>query len=101
MVSRFRCVLRNGNFLALGMNMAFITESELREKWKGGTTHFEFPAGTHFSPSALDFIRQWRLDVMVGGEKIAPPGTRVHHYSEDLPSGSFGRATDDGNRARR
>ncbi len=75
--------------------MAFITEAELREKWKGGSTRFEFPAGTRFSPSALDFIKQWQLDVTVGGEKIAPPGTRLHHYSEGLSPKSFGRATEE------
>ncbi len=75
--------------------MTFVTEAELREKWKGGTTRFDFPAGTRFSPSALDFIRQWQLDVTVGGEKIAPSGTRVHHYSEDLGPKSFGRATEE------
>jgi ethanolamine utilization cobalamin adenosyltransferase len=75
--------------------MAFITESELREKWKGGgTTRFEFPAGTRFSPSALDFIKQWELDVTVAGDRISPPGPRIHHYQEDLPPQSLGRATD-------
>ncbi len=75
--------------------MAFITEAELREKWKGGTTQFDFPAGTRFSPSALDFIKQWQLDVTVGDEKIAPASTRQHHYSEDLAPKSFGRATEE------
>ena len=74
--------------------MAFITEAELREQWKGGKTRFEFPAGTRFSPSALDFIREWKLDVTAGGDKIAPLGTHVHHYSEDLAPNSLGRATD-------
>ncbi len=73
--------------------MAFITEEELREKWKEGATRFDFPAGTRFSPSAFDFIKQWNLDVTVGGEKVAPFGPRQHHYSEDLPPKSFGRAT--------
>ena len=80
--------------------MALITEAELREKWKAGTNRFEFPAGTRFSPSALDFIKQWSLDVTVGGEKIANTGARIHHYSEGLPPNSFGRATDEGNRSR-
>jgi hypothetical protein len=75
--------------------MATITEAELREKWKGGTTRFEFPAGTRFSPAAVDFIRQWQLDVYVDGHRLVVDGTRVHHYSQDLPPGSFGRATDD------
>lgn len=81
--------------------MAFITEAELREKWKGGvTTRFDFPGGTRFSPSALDFIRQWQLEVIVGGEKLAPPGTRIHHYQEDLTPKSMGRATHDGGQMR-
>ncbi len=73
--------------------MAFITEAELREKWKSGTTKFDFPAGTRFSPSALDFIKEWQLQVTVGGERVMPPGARLHHYSEDLPRNSMGRAT--------
>lgn len=77
--------------------MGFITEAELREKWKGGeTSRFEFPAGTRFSPSALDFIKQWQLDVTVGGEKVAPVGTRIHHYQEGLTPKSMGRATFEG-----
>ncbi len=80
--------------------MAFVTEAELREKWKGGTTRFEFPAGTRFSPSALDFIKQWQLEVTVAGEKVLPFGPRVHHYSEDLPPKSMGRATEDLKRSR-
>ncbi len=75
--------------------MAFITESELREKWKSGDTRFDFPAGTRFSPSALDFIKQWQLAVTVGGESLSTPGPRQHHYSEGLESKSFGRATQD------
>jgi hypothetical protein len=81
--------------------MAFITEAELREKWKsGGTTRFEFPGDTRFSPSALDFIKQWQLDVTVGGSPVSPPGPRIHHYQEDLPPQSLGRATDSGSGAR-
>ncbi len=64
--------------------MAFITEAELREQWHGGAvTRFEFPAGTRFSPSALDFINQWKLQVTVGGESISSMTPRVAHYSED------------------
>ncbi len=75
--------------------MAFITEAELREQWKsGGTTKFDFPAGTRFSPSALDFIKQWQLQVTVGGEPIVSVGPRQHHHAEDLPPQSLGRATE-------
>lgn len=63
--------------------MAVITESELREQWRtSAATRFEFPAGTRFSPSALDFINQWKLQVYVGGELIAPSVPRISHYSE-------------------
>ena len=63
--------------------MAFITEQELREQWQESlVTRFEFPAGTRFSPSALDFINQWRLDIFVGGERVLPEWSRVAHYSE-------------------
>ncbi len=80
--------------------MAFITEAELREKWKNGDTRFDFPAGTRFSPSALDFIKQWQLEVTVAGETVAPSGPTQHHYSEGLPPNSFGRASFDGKRKR-
>ncbi len=63
--------------------MAFITEAELREQWQEGrVARFEFPAGTRFSPSAHDFINQWRLAVYVGGEPIDASAPRVAHYSE-------------------
>ncbi len=64
--------------------MTFITEAELREQWQeGAVTRFEFPAGTRFSPSALDFINQWKLQVHVGGEQVTTPSPRVSHYSEE------------------
>lgn len=64
--------------------MTFITEAELREQWQeGAVTRFEFPAGTRFSPSALDFINQWKLEVYVGGEQVTSPSPRVAHYSEE------------------
>ena len=63
--------------------MAFITEQELREQWEEGRVmRFEFPAGTRFSPAALDFIKQWRIDVFVDGERVLLEGPRVAHYSE-------------------
>ncbi len=74
--------------------MAFITEAELREKWKGGAAQFDFPTGTRFSPAALDFIKTWRLEVRVGGERVATFGAHVHHYSQDLSPNSLGRATE-------
>ena len=74
--------------------MAFITEAELREKWKSGTTQFDFPQETRFSPSALDFIKTWQLNVRVGGERIVTDGAQQHHYSEGLSPNSLARATD-------
>lgn len=63
--------------------MTFITESELREQWRASSsTRFEFPAGTRFSPSALDFINQWKLSVYVGGELLTIDATRIAHYAE-------------------
>ncbi|MBI5304514.1 MAG: hypothetical protein HY868_20440 [Chloroflexi bacterium] len=63
--------------------MAFITEQELREQWQEGkVTRFEFPAGTRFSPSAHDFINQWKLQVYAGGELVTQDTPRVSHYSE-------------------
>ena len=64
--------------------MAFITESELREQWRtSGATRFEFPADTRFSPAALDFINQWKLQVYIGGELLTTDATRIAHYAED------------------
>lgn len=74
--------------------MAFITEAELREKWKSGTTNFDFPQDTRFSPSALDFIKTWQLSVRVGSERITTDGAQQHHYSEGLSANSLARATD-------
>ena len=74
-------------------DMTFITEAELRETWKGGATQFDFPAGTRFSPSALDFIKTWQLDVRVGGERVNTSGAQLHHYSEGLSPNSLARAT--------
>ena len=71
----------------------FITEAELRERWKAGTTRFEFPVRTRFSPSALDFIKDCDLEVYVDGERITPAGARLHHYSEGVAPTSFARAT--------
>jgi len=63
--------------------MAFITESELREQWRvSHATRFEFAAGTRFSPSALDFINQWQLQIFVGGELLTTDATRIAHYAE-------------------
>ena len=63
--------------------MAIITETELRERWQGGkVTRFEFPAGTRFTPSAMDFINQWKLQVFIGGELVSSGSPRVAHYSE-------------------
>lgn len=63
--------------------MAFITEAELREQQRtSNATQFEFPAGTRFTPAALDFINQWKLQVYVGGELVATAATRISHYSE-------------------
>jgi ethanolamine utilization cobalamin adenosyltransferase len=74
--------------------MAFITEAELREKWKSGAAQFDFPKDTRFSPAALDFIKTWQLDVRVGGERLTVFGAHLHHYSEDLAPNSLGRATE-------
>lgn len=74
--------------------MEFITEAELRQQWQGGrVTRFEFPAGTRFSPSALDFAKQWQLTLLVGGEPLEHVGPCLHHYSEDLPPESLARAS--------
>lgn len=73
--------------------MAFITEAELRETWQRGATQFDFPADTRFSPAAWDFIKTWRLDVRVGGERVETFGAQWHHYSQDLAPNSLARAT--------
>jgi ethanolamine utilization cobalamin adenosyltransferase len=74
--------------------MAFITEAELRETWRGGAAQFDFPADTRFSSAALDFIQTWQLDVRVGGERVETFGAQLHHYSQDLTPNSLARATE-------
>jgi len=44
--------------------MSVITESELRELWQNGRGQLPpFPPGTHFSASALDFLKTNRVEV--------------------------------------
>lgn len=79
--------------------MPIVTESQLRslirQPQQGMTVHF--PKGTHFSPSATDFIKQWQLDVVYdeNGEIAAAeevkkpawdkPGTFPVVLTGDLP----------------
>jgi len=45
--------------------MAIVTEAELRDKIrqpKVGVV-LSFPPGTRFSPSAQDFIKQWKIEI--------------------------------------
>jgi len=45
--------------------MRIVTEAEIRSKVRrpeAGIT-LCFPAGTRFTPSAMDFIKQWRVEI--------------------------------------
>jgi ethanolamine utilization cobalamin adenosyltransferase len=60
--------------------MRFVTEAEIRSKIRTPETGIVlcFPAGTRFSPSAADFIKQWRMEIRFeesvgGGEQRTPP----------------------------
>ena len=45
--------------------MRIVTESELRDKIRRPESGIvlTFPPGTRFSPSAQDFIKQWKVEV--------------------------------------
>lgn len=45
--------------------MRIVTEAEIRSKIRRPETGIVlcFPAGTRFSPSATDFIKQWRMEI--------------------------------------
>jgi len=53
---------------------AIVTEEELRGKIRQPRAGIvlTFPPGTQFSPSAKDFIKQWRVEIRFG-ETLAPP----------------------------
>lgn len=79
-----------------------ITEAELRQFWQNGRGQIpEFPAGTRFTPSALDFLKAvgaaQALDappravpalstsLPIGTRELkAPPGQRLIYTSRDL-----------------
>lgn len=45
--------------------MRIVTEAEIRSKIRRPEAGIVlcFPAGTYFSPSATDFIKQWRVEI--------------------------------------
>lgn len=60
--------------------MRFVTEAEIRSKIRRPETGIVlcFPVGTRFSPSAADFIKQWRMEIRFeepagDGEPCTPP----------------------------
>jgi len=60
--------------------MRIVTEAEIRSRIRRPETGIImcFPVGTRFSPSATDFIKQWRMEIRfeesVGdGEPCTPP----------------------------
>ncbi len=54
--------------------MAVITESELREMWRDGKNEIPaFPAGTSFTPAALDFLHAHGLEIKTEGQSELPP----------------------------
>jgi ethanolamine utilization cobalamin adenosyltransferase len=60
--------------------MRIVTEAEIRSKIRRPETGITlcFPVGTRFSPSAADFIKQWRVEIRFeesagGSERREPP----------------------------
>ena len=56
--------------------MRIVTEAELRTKIRRPELGIilSFPVGTRFSPSATDFIKQWRMEIRFeesAGENVA------------------------------
>ncbi|HNR97364.1 MAG TPA: hypothetical protein PKJ21_09505 [Anaerolineae bacterium] len=53
--------------------MPIVTETELRDKIRVPRLGvvLSFPPGTRFSPSAQDFIKQWRIEIRL--EQPAAP----------------------------
>lgn len=53
--------------------MPIVTETELRDKIRVPRLGvvLSFPPGTRFSPSAQDFIKQWRIEIRL--EQPAEP----------------------------
>ncbi|HOV49776.1 MAG TPA: hypothetical protein PLZ61_00365 [Candidatus Cryosericum sp.] len=60
--------------------MRIVTEAEIRSRVRTPVTGMVlcFPPGTRFSPSAMDFIKQWRVEVRfeesaAGDTSCVPP----------------------------
>lgn len=52
-----------------------VTESDLREQWRGGAGRLpEYPPGTRFTESAMDFLEAHGLEVRCQADEPAPPG---------------------------
>lgn len=56
--------------------MAVVTEVELRDKIRVPRLGIvlAFPPGTRFSPSAQDFIKQWKIEIRFEEPKPASSG---------------------------
>ena len=66
-----------------------LTESELRELWRDGRHPLPaFPAGTRFSPSAHDFIKDHQLEIRFA--EPAPIPLSAPQLPTPAPSASVG-----------
>ena len=66
-----------------------LTESELRELWRDGRHQLPaFPAGTRFSPSAHDFIKDHQLEIRFA--EPAPIPLSAPQLPTPAPSASVG-----------
>jgi len=60
-----------------------VTESELREKWRGGAGQLpEYPPGTRFTESALDFLAAHGIELRCEAREPAPRGQAEPSASE-------------------
>ena len=64
--------------------MRIVTEEELRDKIRKPEFGVKliFPAGTRFSPSARDFIKQWEVEVHFEEPSPEEPETEQEEQQE-------------------
>ncbi len=78
-----------------------ITESELREWWRNGKGSLPaFPAGTRFSPSAQDLIKDHNLEIRFEDETLQTPNSKLQTSRPAAPSDEETGAPERGARLR-
>ena len=76
-----------------------VTESELREWWRNGKGDLPaFPAGTRFTPSAQDFLKDHHLEIRFENDQLQSPNSKLKTSNFRSPASGlppFGRPTSD------